>query len=68
MRLRLQNLERIYKQLIMMLSDIIILLIALYLAFVLRLGEALPTQYLYESWWIFLALPLVMIPLFIKYA
>ena len=67
MRLRLQNLERIYKQLIMMSSDIIILLFALYLAFVLRLGKALPIDYLYESWWIFLALPLVMIPLFVKF-
>ena len=66
MRLRLQNLERIYKQLIMMTSDVVTLLIALYLAFVLRLGEPLPIDYIYESWWIFLSLPLVMIPLFVK--
>ena len=66
MRLRLQNLERIYKQLIMMTSDVVTLLVALYLAFVLRLGEPLPIDYIYESWWIFLSLPLVMIPLFVK--
>jgi len=66
MKLRLQNLERIYKQSIMMSSDIIILLFALYLAFMLRLGDVFPSYYLSESWWIFLALPLVMIPLFIK--
>ena len=66
MRLRLQNLERIYKQLIMMSFDIFTLLIALYLSFVLRLGEAFPIEYLNESWWIFLAIPMVMIPLFVK--
>ena len=47
-------------------SDVVTLLIALYLAFVLRLGEPLPIDYIYESWWIFLSLPLVMIPLFVK--
>ena len=66
MRLRLQNLERIYKQLIMMSFDIFTLLAALYLAFVLRLGDALPIEYLNESWWIFIAIPVIMIPLFVK--
>ena len=38
MKLRLQNLQRIYKQLIMIFLDVATLLIALYLAFVLRIG------------------------------
>jgi len=66
MKLRLQNLERIYKQFIMLFVDVITLIFALWLAFVLRLGEALPIDYLHESWWVFLALPIVMIPLFVK--
>ena len=66
MRLRLQNLERIYKQGIMLFVDVITLLFAMYLAFVLRLGDLWPSEYLYESWWIFCALPCVMIPLFVK--
>ena len=50
----------------MMSFDIFTLLVALYLSFVLRLGEAFPIEYLNESWWIFLAIPMVMIPLFVK--
>ena len=46
MKLRLQNLQRIYKQLIMLFVDVITLFLALWLAFVLRLGEAFPVEYL----------------------
>ena len=66
MKLRLQNLERIYKQFIMLLVDVLTLLFALWLAFVLRLGEAFPIEYISDSWWIFIAIPVVMIPLFVK--
>ena len=66
MRFRLQNLDRVYKQYIMLFIDIITLVIALYFAFVLRLGKLWPAEYIYESWWIFFAIPLVMIPLFVK--
>lgn len=66
MKLRLQNLERIYKQFIMLLVDVLTLLFALWLAFVLRLGEAFPVEYISDSWWIFIAIPVIMIPLFIK--
>ena len=38
MKFRLQNLERIYKQIIMLFVDVATLLFALWLAFVLRLG------------------------------
>ena len=66
MKLKLQNLERIYKQFIMLLVDISTLLFVLWLAFVLRLGEPFPFDYIYDSLWIFIALPIVTIPLFIK--
>ena len=66
MRLRLQNLERIYKQLIMLVVDVLTLLLALWLAFVLRLGEAFPVEYIFDSWWLFIVIPLVMLPLFVK--
>ena len=66
MRLRLQNLQRFHKQLIMLLVDIFTLVLALWLAFVLRLGDPFPLDYIISSWWIFLTLPLITIFLFIK--
>ena len=66
MKLRLQTLERIYKQFIMMFVDVITLLFALWLAFILRIGEPWPAGYFYESWWIFLLIPIIMIPLFVR--
>ena len=66
MRLRLQNLERIYKQFIMLFVDLSTLLFALWLAFVLRLGEPLPLDHIYDSLWLFIAVPIVTISLFIK--
>ncbi len=66
MKLRLQNLERIYKQFLMLFVDIFTLLFALWLAFVLRLGEPLPTEYIHSSWWLFFSIPAIMIPLFVK--
>jgi len=66
MKLRLQKLQRLYKQLIMLCVDVVTLLISLWLSFVLRLGEFFPADYIFNSWWIFLALPAVTIPLFIR--
>jgi len=66
MKLRLQSLERIYKQFIMMFVDVITLLFTLWLAFVLRIGDPWPVGYFYESLWIFLLIPIVMIPLFVR--
>ena len=66
MKFRLQNLERIYKQIIMLFVDVATLLFALWLAFVLRIGEPFPTEYIYPSWWLFIAIPIIMIPLFVK--
>ena len=66
MRLRLQNLERIYKQSIMLCVDIFTLFLALWISFVLRLGDIWPSIYIEPAWWLFLVFPIVMIPLFIK--
>ena len=66
MKRRLQGLERIYKQFIMLFVDILTLLIALWLAFVLRIGEPFPIIFISSSWWIFVTIPAIMIPLFIK--
>ena len=65
MKLRLQNLERIYKQLIMMLADIFTIVFALCLAFLLRQPKEL-LDFVFQSWWLFFAIPLVMIFLFVR--
>jgi len=66
MKLRLQKLQRFYKQLIMLCVDVLTLLASLWLSFVLRLGDFFPTDYIFDSWWIFLALPIVTVPLFVR--
>ena len=50
----------------MLFVDVATLLFALWLAFVLRLGEPLPIEYIYPSWWLFISIPVIMIPLFVK--
>ena len=66
MKFKLQNLDRIYKQLIMLTIDLCILLFSIYLSFSLRIGEFWPSSYIYSSWWLFTALPIVMVILFIR--
>ena len=68
MKLRLQNLRRIHKQLIMLIVDVATVLVALWLAFVLRLGaEAWPVgDYISESFWLFILFPVILVPLFIR--
>ncbi len=67
MRFRLQNLKREYKQLIMLLVDVITVIFSLYLSFVLRLSSAWPIEYINASWWIFLSFPVLSIFLFIRF-
>ena len=66
MKFKLQNLDRIYKQLIMLTIDLCILLFSIYLSFSLRIGEFWPSSYIYSSWWLFTALPIIMVILFIR--
>ena len=65
MRVRLLNLERIYKQIIMLFFDLLTILFSLWFSFVLRLGEPWP-EAIAPAWWLFLAFPIVMIPLFVR--
>tara|TARA_B100000214_G_scaffold141453_1_gene101121 strand:- start:1848 stop:2198 length:351 start_codon:yes stop_codon:yes gene_type:complete len=66
MKFRLKNLGRIYKQLIMFFVDLVILFFALWLAFILRIGDPFPFEYIYCSWWIFFAIPILIITLFFR--
>ena len=51
------NLSRYYKQVLMIISDQLVVLFALTLAFVLRFGDfAEPLHYMKTNWWLFLLL------------
>ena len=66
MKSRLINLSRTRKQFLMLVMDGIMLLFSLWLAFVLRLGDFFP-EYIYPSWWLFIVMPVITIPLFIRF-
>ncbi len=66
MKEQLANLSRRQKQVLMIMSDVIILLFAIWLSFALRLGVLWPDKIL-SNLWIFLIIPLVSIPLFIRF-
>ena len=66
MKEQLTNLSRRQKQALMIISDVIILLLAIWLSFALRLGVLWPDKIL-SNLWIFLIIPLVSIPLFIRF-
>ena len=66
MKVRLQNLQRKKKQYIMLFIDFCTIIFALYFAFALRIGEFWPSEYIFQSYWIFLLVPIVTIPLYIK--
>lgn len=53
------------KKILLVSADLIALPIALWLSYVLRLGEWWP-QYIYNGWWLFIAAPLVAIPIFVR--
>jgi UDP-N-acetylglucosamine 4,6-dehydratase len=65
MRNTLTNLSRQNKQLIMIAADVFFLLFAIWLSFALRLGYVWPDQ-LESNLWIFILIPTVSIPLFIR--
>jgi FlaA1/EpsC-like NDP-sugar epimerase len=60
------HLSRKQKQIIMILSDVFILLFSIWLSFALRLGEFWSDR-LYTNQWIFILIPTVSIPLFIRF-
>lgn len=60
----LDRLPRHYKRLIMVASDFVFLLLALFLAHCISQGTFLP--HIMKSWWLFLAAPVITIPIFIR--
>lgn len=64
---KLKKLPRLYKQLIMLTADEGMLLFAIWFSFALRLGDPWPIEYMQPNWWIFIAIPAIAIPLFIKF-
>ncbi len=65
MRNRLLELDRLHKQIITLAFDVIILLIALWISFILRFGELVPA-YLLDNTWLFMIIPFLSVPLFIR--
>tara|TARA_Y200000002_G_scaffold74704_1_gene58580 strand:+ start:9105 stop:10961 length:1857 start_codon:yes stop_codon:yes gene_type:complete len=65
MRDRLTNLSRQKKQAIMISADVCFLLFAIWLSFALRLGDVWSDK-LESNLWIFILIPIVSIPIFIK--
>ena len=67
MKSRFINLNRFYKQLIMILSDQFVLLFALSLAFVLRFGDMSESlYYMQTNWWLFVIIPIITTFFFIR--
>ena len=59
MKSRFINLNRLYKKLIMILSDQLVLLFALCLAFTLRFGDISESiHYMITNWWLFVIIPI----------
>ena len=62
------NLNRYYKQVLMVISDQLVLSFALILSFVLRFGDNINEAYtsILTNWWLFIIVPIVTIIFFIK--
>ena len=50
----------------MLIVDELVLLFAIWFSFALRLGELWPIEYMQANWWIFVLIPAIAIPIFIK--
>ncbi len=62
----LATMSRSHKRFIMLLGDTIVLPIALWSAYVLRLSEWWPQEYLLAGWWLFVVVPAVGIYVFAR--
>ena len=65
MKTRLLTLDRLYKQIITLSFDVIILIFSLWLSFALRFGEPW-NPYINENIWLFILVPIVATPLFVN--
>jgi FlaA1/EpsC-like NDP-sugar epimerase len=64
--INLAGFSRIQKQFILLLADFLILEFSLFLSFVLRFETFYPILYLLQDWWLFVFLPIITIPFFIR--
>ena len=65
MKTKLLTLNRFYKQIITLSFDVVILVFSLWISFALRFGE-LWNPYIDENYWLFILVPIVSTPLFVK--
>ena len=63
---KLMNLQRSKKRLLMLAADLVALPLALWSAYALRFADLWPENYLYPAAWLFVLLPIVGILIFIK--
>ena len=62
----LRNLKRSKKQILMIVSDTIILMFSIWFSFTLRLGSFW-SEMISANFWIFFIIPLISIPLFVQF-
>jgi len=67
LRARLVSLPRRYKRLIQLAADIVLVWVALWLAFVVRLGDSKNIEPLDGHAWLFGIAPVIAIPFFIRF-
>ncbi len=60
------TLRRSYKRLIMVLADLLALPLALWSGYALRLSEWWPENYIRESWWLFILMPVIGVFIFMR--
>ena len=63
---KLTESSRNTKKVLLIAIDFIALPVALWAGYVIRLGEWWPVGYMDKAWWLFIAAPLVAIPIFIR--
>ncbi|MBT4218046.1 MAG: polysaccharide biosynthesis protein [Flavobacteriales bacterium] len=65
MKNRLLTLDRLYKQIITLSFDIVILIFSLWLAFFLQSDDFI-SKHIITNWWLIIVVPIIAIPLFVK--
>ena len=63
---KLSEFSRNTKRALLMALDFVALPVALWAGYALRLGEWWPAGYIDKAWWLFIAAPLVAVPIFIR--
>jgi len=60
------TMQRLYKRLLMVLADLFALSLALWSGYALRLADWWPERYLQTAWWLFVAVPIVGVYIFMR--